>query len=352
MRSLFRLGAPLAALLLAAASLVSAQEWRKPAEVRAAFHQLLDRPRVPLAPKVDSESSGEFVVESGSFQSDAHERVPYLLVKPPGTSRLPAVIALHGTGGNKNGMLGTLKDLAGRGLLAVAIDGRYHGDRIPGGAHGATEYNQAIIRAWRQKDPSRQEHPLYYDTVYDLWRTVDFLQSRADVEPRRIGMIGFSKGGIETWLAAATDERISVAVPCIAVQSLKWSLEHGQWQGRANTVKAAHEAAARDLGEPEVNAAVCRALWGKVLPGITEQFDCPSMLRAIAPRPLFITNGEKDPNCPIEGARLAFAAAVDAYRAQNAENRLKMDVAAGVGHAVTPEQRQAAYDWLARWLKR
>jgi hypothetical protein len=38
------------------------------------------------------------------------------------------------------------------------------------------------------------------------------------------------------------------------------------------------------------------------------------MLRLFAGRPLLILNGELDPNCPIEGAEIAFAAARQAYQ--------------------------------------
>src|SRR5207247_20234 len=144
---------------------------------------------------------------------------------------------------------------------------------------------------------------------WDLWRTVDYLETRDDVDPGRLGMIGFSMGGIETWLAASVDERIKVAVPAIGVQSFRWSLENDLWQGRANTIKAAHEAAARDLGEAKVNQKVCQELWNKVIPGMLDRYDCPSMLRLFTDRPLLILNGELDPNCPLEGAKLAFAGA-------------------------------------------
>src|SRR6185503_8481100 len=97
-----------------------------------------------------------------------------------------------------------------------------------------------------------------------------------------------------------------------------WSIENEKWQGRAGTIKLAHEAAAKDLGEPVMNARVCRALWNKVIPGILDEFDCPNMLREIAPRPLLVLNGENDPNCPLEGAKLAFVAAEDAYRRSGA----------------------------------
>ena len=94
-------------------------------------------------------------------------------------------------------------------------------------------------------------------------------------------MIGFSMGGIETWLAAAVDERIKVAVPAIGVQSFRWSLENDKWQGRANTIKRRPRAAAKDLGEPMVNQKVCRELWSKVIPGILDQLRLPEHAAAV-----------------------------------------------------------------------
>src|SRR5207253_8640651 len=119
-------------------------------------------------------------------------------------------------------------------------------------------------------------------------------------------------------------------------------LDNDKWQARANTIKGAHELAAKDLGEDKVNQKVCRELWNKVIPGMLDQYDCPSMLRLCAGRPLLILNGELDPNCPLEGAKLAFAEAEAAYHAAKASDKLKILVAPGVKHAVTADQRQAA----------
>jgi dienelactone hydrolase len=77
---------------------------------------------------------------------------------------------------------------------------------------------------------------------------MDYLVTRPDVQAKRIGMMGISMGGIETWMAASVDKRIKVAVPVIAAQSFKWSLENNNWQGRARTIWQAHEEAARELG--------------------------------------------------------------------------------------------------------
>jgi dienelactone hydrolase len=348
-----------ALMVLLVAQAAPAPEPKSPAEVRAAFVKMLDRPKVPLDvrndPTILDEKKG-LTVERLSFASEKKadgtiERVPVLVVRPSKSEgRRPAVIALHGTGGTKEGMRGLLEELAKKGFVAIAIDARYHGDRA-GGAKGASAYVEAITRAWRAKPGEAQEHPFYYDTCWDLWRTVDYLASRDDVDPARIGMIGISMGGIETWLAASADERIAVAVPAISVQSFRWSLDHEAWQGRAATIKGAHDAAAKDLDHERVDAEVCRALWNKIIPGILGPFDCPNMVRLFAGRPLLIVNGEKDPNCPIGGSRVAFEAAERAFKGAGASEKLRIMVAPGVAHAVTAEQHAAALNWFVRWLK-
>ena len=327
-----------------------------PPQVREAFLNQLDRPKIAADPQVvDTKAQGGLVTEHFSIatekkRSGAVERMPILLVRPEKhDGKLPAVVVLHGTGGTKESQRGWCENLAKNGIIGIAIDARYHGERAEG-AKGATRYNEAILAAWRAK-PEEMEHPFYFDTVWDLWRLADYLETRADVDSKRLGMIGFSMGGIQTWLAASVDERWKVAVPAIGVQSFKWSLDNQRWQGRAKTIALAHEKAARDLGEPEVNQRVCRALWSKVIPGILDQFDCPSMLRLFAGRPLLIANGDQDPNCPVEGARIAVEAAEEAYKAAGCPEKLKVMIAEGVPHRVTPEQNAAALEWFLKWLK-
>ena len=65
-----------------------------------------------------------------TFAADAAQRVPGLLVKQSSlVGKQPVIIVLHGTGGNKEGQLQLLKELAAKNFVAVAIDGRYHGER-------------------------------------------------------------------------------------------------------------------------------------------------------------------------------------------------------------------------------
>src|SRR5260370_22918568 len=89
------------------------------ASPREAFLKMIDRPRVPLAAEVKSigEVQG-FEQYHFTYASDASQVVPGILIKPKSRAKLPVVIALHGTGGNKEGEAGLLKELAGRGFLA------------------------------------------------------------------------------------------------------------------------------------------------------------------------------------------------------------------------------------------
>jgi acetyl esterase/lipase len=238
-----------AALLLIISQTALAKEaagpYPPPVEVRARLLKLLDRPRVPLDPQVSLVAPDQqgLVIERLSIASERKangqiERVPILIVRPGDDSKpRPLVIVLHGTGGSKEGEHGWLVKVARLGMIGLAIDARYHGARAPDGQRGAEAYVAAITAAWQTKPGEPQEHPFYFDTVWDLWRVLDYAGQRMDVDPTRLGMIGFSMGGIETWLAASVDERVRVAVPAISVQSFRWSLENEHWQGRAGTIR-------------------------------------------------------------------------------------------------------------------
>jgi dienelactone hydrolase len=327
-----------------------------PTDSRAAFLKLVDRPRVPLASEVSepSETKEENTTQIAfSFAADAEQRVPGILIKssvqPANSSaRRPVVIALHGTGGTKESQLPLLTELAQLGFIAVAIDGRYHGARSKAGK-GSAEYSEAILEAYRT-GPSG-EHPFFFDTAWDVMRLIDFLETREDVDASRIGLIGFSKGGIETYLTAAADPRVAVAVPCIGVQSFGWAIDHDGWQSRISTIQSAFDTAANDSGVAQPGPAFVRAFYDRVAPGIYSQFDGPSMLPLIAPRPLLSINGETDDRTPLPGLEECAAAARAAYKELGAEDKFVLHIQPKTGHKVTPEAMQLARAWLVRWLK-
>ena len=318
------------------------------ARTRAAFLKVINRLRVRLAPEVKELSEAGGLAQSHfTFAADAEQRVPGILLKQTKSNgRRPVVIALHGTGGNKEGQLPFLKELASAGFIAVAIDGRYHGERTRASS-GSVEYVEAILRAFR----TGKEHPFLYDTAWDVIRLIDYLETRSDVDAKRIGVIGFSKGGMETYLAAAVDPRIAVAVPCIGVQSFRWALENGAWKSRVETFQAAINGAAQDAGVSQIDAAFVKRFYDRVVPGIYNQFDGPRMLPLIAPRPLLVINGDSDPRTPLPGVMECAAAARQAYVAARAKDRFELLIQKNTGHQVTPAARQAALAWFTKWLK-
>ena len=319
------------------------------ADSRAEFLKLLERPHVSLAAAAREIPAKDGLVRIDfSYSADADNRVPGILLKSATASagRRPVVIVLHGTGGTKEGELSYMTDLVHDGFVAVAVDGRYHGARTNTGK-GSVEYVDAILRAFR----TGQEHPFFFDSAWDTMRLIDYLVTRDDVDPKRIGIFGTSKGGIEAYLAAAADPRLAVVVPCISVESFRWAAENNSWQSRIGTVQAAFDAAAKESGITQPDGNFVHTFYSRIAPGIDREFDGPAMVPLIAPRPLLAINGEIDPRTPRPGLDLCADAARAAYKAAGAEEKFVLRIQPNTAHKVLPESKVLAREWFVRWLK-
>ncbi|MGI8636237.1 MAG: alpha/beta hydrolase, partial [Segetibacter sp.] len=115
--------------------------------VRRDFIRLLQRPVTALKPSFTTIKTDSVVIEKGSFYSEATERVPVVIYTPvvAASKSFPVVICLHGTGGSKEdeSIKRLLNELTKVGIMGVAIDARYHGERIEGGANKARQYVEA-----------------------------------------------------------------------------------------------------------------------------------------------------------------------------------------------------------------
>ena len=194
-------------------------------------------------------------------------------------------------------------------------------------------------------------HPYLYDTVWDVLRLIDYLQTRPDVDPQRIGVMGISRGGTEAYLAAAVDPRIAVVVPIIGCAGLSWALDHDQWRPRVGTFGPVAEAAARSEGIARVDAAFVRRFYDRLVPGIYADLDAPSVLQLIAPRPMLVINGDSDPRTPLAGRSGIGRCGPARVRGRSEPSeKLGFYLQPNAGHVFTPVAELVMADWFVKWL--
>jgi len=125
-----------------------------------------------------------------SFASAGSGRVHAYLVVPPGKGPFPAVIWAHGSGVTRKDLLLPATWFAARGAIQLLPDDPF--ERKP---------NLNFASDARQRAAIVQQ-------VVDLRRAVDLLQSRPDVDGKRIAFTGLSFGAIQGALLAGTEPRI------------------------------------------------------------------------------------------------------------------------------------------------
>jgi cephalosporin-C deacetylase-like acetyl esterase len=158
-------------------------------------------------------------------------------------------------------------------------------------------------------------------TIWDGMRALDYLLSRPEVDPARVGLTGNSGGGTHTAYIAALDDRIRVAAPSCYITSWRLMLQ--------------------TIGPQDAEQTF--PFW------LRDGFDYPDYLYAFAPKPCLLLSAIRD-FFPIAGARQTFAEAVKVYSAIGAREKLGM-FEADDGHGYNKSRRLATYKWFGRLLK-
>jgi len=155
--------------------------------------------------------------------------------------------------------------------------------------------------------------------IWDGMRAIDYLLTRKDVDPKRIGVTGFSGGGTVTSYIGAIDDRVKVSVPC------SWSTV----SRRQLETKGGQDA---ETG-----------FYRQVAEGITLE----DLLEVRAPKPTLLTFVSRDEYLCLQGAREAYKESKKAFEMLGKPDNLSM-VEDDSKHWMTPKIRLAIYAFFMK----
>jgi pimeloyl-ACP methyl ester carboxylesterase len=245
----------------------------------------------------DSVTEDNFTRYNLTFKVTDQERLPVYLYIPKQIGipkKLPAMLVLHGTSDLGKGVVdgqgdkpnrAHARELAQRGYVVIAPDYPSFGD-LKDHDFENDRYKSATMQA-----------------IVNHMRCIDLLQSRADVDPEKIGVIGHSLGGHNSMFVSAFDERIKVTVSSCGwtqfeyynigeVGSKRYGGRLGPW---AQTRYMPLIRSKYDLDERKI------------------PFNFSDIISAIAPRAFFSVSPLNDSNFNVDGVRKGISIAERTY---------------------------------------
>ena len=154
--------------------------------------------------------------------------------------------------------------------------------------------------------------------IWDGIRGIDYLLSRPEVDPARIGITGRSGGGTQTALIAAVDPRIAVSAPEAYITN--------------------YERLLSSIGPQDAEQ--------NLFHGIKAGLNHADLLAVRAPKPTLMITTTRD-FFSIQGARETFNEVQRVYRVHNAADSFEM-VEDDAPHASTPANREAMYQFFIK----
>jgi len=316
----------------------SLDEWQqRRVELRQRLWRLLGELPPLFAPKVQTLSREQREgcrLERFSFENRGGDTVyGYLLIPTDRTGRLPAILYHHyHTSHTRIGKEEILtksfeampelvpgEALTRAGFAVMCIDAYTFGERRFSGPGGPRETGNAAEESFF-KLFLWQGQTLWGMMVRDDLLALNYLASRPEVDPQRIGAMGFSMGATRTFWLAALDERIkaAVSVGCLT-----------RYQDLI---------AARGLDQQSLFFFV---------PGmLKEGIDVEAIVGLIAPRAHLTLTGDSDPGSPVSGVRTINEFQERLYRLYGHPEHFRGIIYPGGGHRFTPEMWKAAVQWL------
>lgn len=341
------------------------EDWQRTARARVVQHLFYAPPPVAPQPElIRRTDKGPYIEELLTFQTTPDLRVPaYVLIPANAAKPAPAVLVLHSHDGlylwgkekvvaadgehpyltafkaERYGGRSIAVELVNQGYVVAAIDAFYWGDRRmlldddpPAYRTRPATMTDKEIQAFNAR--ASQNESLVGRSLFTagitwpgvlLWddiRTLDYLASRPEVDPRRLACVGLSVGGYRSFLLAALDERIKAAV------DVGWMTSFAS-QIRSHVVHTVGLSF-------HIN-------------GLYRYLDFPDLAALIAPRAALIINGSRDRLFALDGVKAAFEKIARLYSKAGHADRQRCRLF-DAPHEFNLAMQAEAWDWLRRWV--
>ncbi|HBH85338.1 MAG TPA: xylan esterase [Bacteroidales bacterium] len=315
---------------LEVAKIRTESEWKnRQAVVKEKLSQIIGPfpEKTPLNPRVTGVIKKEgFRIEKIIFESFPGSYVSGCLYVPEKIKgKAPAILNVigHNQESFRNELYQVINyNLARKGMIVFAID-------PPGQGEHVQNYDTTV--KFSSVGYSVVEHNYFGNYAflsgyscanYFIWdgiRAIDYLVSRKDVDPDRIGVTGWSGGGTVTNFVAALDDRVKVSIPCSWANANKRLLE----------TKAASDA------EP--------TLYHSFKLGIGVE----DLVELRAPKPTLLVFVSRDEYLSLQGAREMYSEAKNAFAVLNGSDNLGF-LEEDSRHWLTPKIRLAIYSFFMK----
>jgi cephalosporin-C deacetylase-like acetyl esterase len=282
--------------------------------------------RTPLNARTVGKLPGDgYSVEKIIFESQPQHHVTATLYLPEGQPPFPAVLVSSGhsrpgKAADYNQRFGIM--LARHGMAALCYDPIGQGER-----------SQILTAAGKpQFTSTTQEHFLIgvgsilvggntaRYRVWDGMRAIDYVASRPEIDPHRIGFTGCSGGGTLTSYIMALDDRVACAAPSCYLTTFRRLLE--------------------TIGPQDAE----QNIFGQLAAGL----DQPDYVLLRAPRPTLISSTTGD-FFDIQGTWDNYRQAKRIYGRLGFPERVDLVEFEG-GHGVQPGNLVGITRWMRRWL--
>lgn len=299
----------------------SKSEWeRYKAEFLPRLRSLLGFPEhAPMVSDVvDLRATNEAVRERVDYHFDGEHYVTCFVVRPIKTERerLPAVILNPGWPSHKWEPLYNhiAERWASEGFLTLIPDHAPFGEASDGPNSMINVMGTGMAIGM----------PYEGLRAYELIRAVDYLVTRPDVDPDRIGIIGMCQGSIDLWWAVTCDERFKVIGPTVGTTTHEaWAREYVNFSNLADA--------------------------SPYLPGILTICDTQHLYASWAPRPTLVQNNMNDNWWPLSGFDQVCDLAQHVYELYGCGERFEAHLD-NQTHDITPLFESRLLNFFKRWL--